>query len=58
MPSAGPKVKKLRSLSPLSVSCPGDSLNVNLRGSKGSSVCGLHRSLEKDLCRVIMCSGQ
>ncbi len=31
MPSAGPRVKKLRSPSASSVSCPGDSLNVNLR---------------------------
>ena len=33
MPSAGPRVKKLRSPSALSVSCPGDSLNVNLRNT-------------------------
>ena len=31
MPSAGPRVKKLRKPIALSVSCPGDSLKVNLR---------------------------
>ena len=35
MPSAGPRVKKLRSPRALSVSCPGDSLNVNLCHDRG-----------------------